>query len=276
MKTSSKKDIRLLDARTITIGKDWNFRGVYSSFWRLYCNRDEGAAVSWNGGNSTLQPGRLYLLPPWFPFHCQNRQNRVRHTYAHFEISGLPPLTVKEAFREPLEINNPPQLEPLVETWHAWMEQPSLHSQAGSTFTLGLVHLLWAELLRQGHLSGNPFPVSDPRIRKALARMEEAYDQPLTVPELARHCALSEDHFARSFRRELGIPPHRYLRELRVREASRLLAFTNLPIESIADSCGFPDRYTFTKAFTRMMGTPPARYRRREFAARKASVAKLG
>jgi len=91
--------------------------------------------------------------------------------------------------------------------------------------------------------------------------MEANYGKPLTNALLAKHCALSEDYFIRRFRNATGLTPHKYLNNLRAQKAARLLVFSSNSIEEIAETCGFSDRYHFSKVFASLMGHSPARYR---------------
>ena len=48
----------------------------------------------------------------------------------------------------------------------------------------------------------------------------------------------------------------------RIRLACRQLALSERPIDEIAESLGFPDRYYFSRAFKRHMGCGPATFRK--------------
>ena len=54
----------------------------------------------------------------------------------------------------------------------------------------------------------------------------------------------------------------RYLLELRLNTAMKLLRHTDHSIEQIARECGFGDRYYFTRIFTKHRQTTPAAFRK--------------
>ncbi|MNU07967.1 HTH-type transcriptional activator RhaS [compost metagenome] len=58
------------------------------------------------------------------------------------------------------------------------------------------------------------------------------------------------------------MPPHRYLINLRVEKARRLLEKTSMSIAEIAYECGFAHQEHLTRLFRRQTGTTPAAYRR--------------
>ena len=64
----------------------------------------------------------------------------------------------------------------------------------------------------------------------------------------------------RGFARAVGVTPHAYLLQQRVRLARRLLSAGRRPIEAAAEA-GFADQSHLTRAFRRQLGVTPARYR---------------
>ena len=59
------------------------------------------------------------------------------------------------------------------------------------------------------------------------------------VEELARECAMSVNTLGRRFKEELNTTPHRWLTEQRKAHVTSLLADTDMPLQEIADVCGF-------------------------------------
>ncbi|MEU6511307.1 GlxA family transcriptional regulator [Streptomyces sp. NPDC046942] len=85
----------------------------------------------------------------------------------------------------------------------------------------------------------------------------------LTVESLAARARLSPRHFARAFRAETGTTPGRYVDQVRLEHARRLLEDTADGIEEIARASGYGTPEAMRRAFVRALGTPPAEYRRR-------------
>jgi AraC-like DNA-binding protein len=69
-------------------------------------------------------------------------------------------------------------------------------------------------------------------------------------------------HLVRSFGREFGLPPHRYLVGRRV-EAARRLLLDGEPVADVAAAVGFHDQSHLHRHFTRLVGTTPRRFARR-------------
>jgi transcriptional regulator GlxA family with amidase domain len=87
-------------------------------------------------------------------------------------------------------------------------------------------------------------------------------DRPLTVAQLARHAHTSERTFARRFRAETGTTPLRWLHAQRIDRARRLLEGSDLPVETVAQRCGFGSAAVLRQHFRRATATTPTAYRR--------------
>jgi len=87
-------------------------------------------------------------------------------------------------------------------------------------------------------------------------------DRPLTVAQLARHACTSERTFNRRFRQETGTTPLRWLHAQRIDQARRLLEASDLPVETVAQRCGFGSAAILRQHFRRATATTPTSYRR--------------
>jgi YesN/AraC family two-component response regulator len=86
---------------------------------------------------------------------------------------------------------------------------------------------------------------------------------PLRVADLARHLGASETHLRRCFRVAYNKTPGRYLTELRMGEAARLLTTTALGVDQIAQRVGYQSAAAFGRIFRRAYGSTPSDYRTR-------------
>lgn len=83
-------------------------------------------------------------------------------------------------------------------------------------------------------------------------------DRPLTVPDLAKAACLSEHHFKRLFRAAFGIPPHAFLRQVRMRRAQELLAEGRHMVSEVAAAVGYVDLSAFGRSYRRHFGHNPS------------------
>src|SRR2546427_9334454 len=101
----------------------------------------------------------------------------------------------------------------------------------------------------------------DWRVAQAIATMERHLERTLSVAELARRVNLSVSRFAHLFHTELGRPPARYLRELRLDRARALVDESTLSIKEIMAAVGINDPTHFARDFGRRHGASPRRIR---------------
>ncbi len=101
------------------------------------------------------------------------------------------------------------------------------------------------------------------RVHDAASFLLEHAALPVGLEDAARAAGLSPFHFLRVFRRELGVTPHRFLVQERLRRAQALLRGTELSVTEVALAAGFGDLSHFQHTFRAQVGVTPGRYRRR-------------
>lgn len=124
-------------------------------------------------------------------------------------------------------------------------------------------HMLFEELSRSMSASALARVCSDSWLLQGKEYIEAHYLERITVESIADYVKVDRAHFTRKFHQEFGITPAKYLQELRIREARRLLERTDLNLSSIAQSIGYTDMFTFSKAFKKLTGLSPREYRSR-------------
>lgn len=82
----------------------------------------------------------------------------------------------------------------------------------------------------------------------------------LTVDEMAQNAFISKYHFIRSFKAEVGLTPHQFQIQNRIRKAQRLIHKTETITEA-ALTTGFCDQSHFIKQFEKYVGLPPLTYK---------------
>jgi AraC-like DNA-binding protein len=86
--------------------------------------------------------------------------------------------------------------------------------------------------------------------------------EPVTLTKLSQISGVHRVHFARTFRRVLGMTAAEYMRQLRLECGCRGLVETDQAIAEIALDCGYSSQAHFTRAFSSHFGATPAAYRR--------------
>ena len=74
---------------------------------------------------------------------------------------------------------------------------------------------------------------------------------------------LNPDYLARVFKKETGLSIGGYLQDIRMNEAKKLLAHTNVPVNEVAMGVGYDNISYFSHVFREKTGLTPVEYRRR-------------
>jgi len=102
----------------------------------------------------------------------------------------------------------------------------------------------------------------DQRVLAVIALMKQDSRQALPLSRLAQSVNLSPTRLCYLFKAETGTPPARYLRTLRMQDATTLLVGTFLSVKEIIARVGFTDESHFVKGFKRIYGVTPTEYRK--------------
>jgi AraC-like DNA-binding protein len=135
----------------------------------------------------------------------------------------------------------------------------------GEDVRLAKESALLVTLVRLLERHGEPRPllrdVGDERgpMRRVVEVMNARLAEDLSVADLAGVAQMSEFHFIRAFHKAIGLPPHAYLTQLRLRAAQGLLR-ERRSLADAAIGAGFYDQSHLTKHFKRTYGITPAQY----------------
>ena len=98
-------------------------------------------------------------------------------------------------------------------------------------------------------------------LRQVVDYVDTHLDRNLGLTELANLVCMSHYHFARLFKKSLGVSPHQYLIKRRIDRVTYLLASTNLGIAEIAELTGFSSHSHLCLTFRKHLSVSPDRYR---------------
>lgn len=103
-------------------------------------------------------------------------------------------------------------------------------------------------------LSGNN------RIAYVINYIRKNLDKPLSIRELSNKAYMSESHFHRVFKNELGISPVDFINSERIKLATRLLADPKITVKEVYMRCGFDSRSYFNRMFRKKQQLSPTQY----------------
>ncbi len=94
-------------------------------------------------------------------------------------------------------------------------------------------------------------------IRACMDFMDLHATEGITVQQVAAFAGVHRSYFSNVFAGQVGVSPQKYLQNIRMEKAKRLLTETDASVTEIALSLGYPNLYTFTRAFKMYYNMPP-------------------
>jgi AraC-like DNA-binding protein len=89
--------------------------------------------------------------------------------------------------------------------------------------------------------------------------IHEHYAESISLADLASHVHFSRYYLLRTFRKEVGMPPHAYLESIRIQQAQTLIA-AGAPLAQVAQAVGYSSQSHFTRRFKQIIGVTPGVY----------------
>lgn len=114
------------------------------------------------------------------------------------------------------------------------------------------------ELLQPAPENGIP-----PELAEIQRKICGNLDKPLPLNALAKEAGMSLSAMNRLFREYLKMPPHRYIREQRMRAAEEMLRLNALSVKETAAAAGYENALNFSTEFRKFYGYPPSAVKRR-------------
>lgn len=148
----------------------------------------------------------------------------------------------------------------------ALLDEAAAENPMGKLYADSLIQTLTLHVLRSystasalieranGGLSGY-------KLRTVKEFIDAHLEDDLGLAEIAAVANLSQFHFARAFRKSVGVTPQQYLMERRIERAKQLLAKLDLPIVEISLLTGFKNQSHFTTLFRKFTNLTPKTWR---------------
>ena len=102
---------------------------------------------------------------------------------------------------------------------------------------------------------------ADKQINYVKYRIEQGFDKPITVQQLADEAGLTRPYLSAVFKKRTGYTIKEYITVLRMDKAKMLLLQTNASTKAIALLCGYDDPLYFSRIFRKYVGCTPSEHR---------------
>lgn len=146
----------------------------------------------------------------------------------------------------------------------ALLQEPSPASAVYAE-TLGMLAAIEISRMQNGgrdlhvHQAGRLSPGQERLVREYIS---ENLHREISLSDLAGLVQLSRFHFARTFKKTIGLPPHQFLLQSRIERAKLMLLRENISVVEISERLGFANQVRFCEAFRKVTGSTPSYFRR--------------
>lgn len=152
----------------------------------------------------------------------------------------------------------------LASIYHIWTQE---QSKFAAIDVLGHFYLLMSCLLKHFTIPKNQIlsfndSKKQGKIKQVINFLSQNYQDELTLDQISDHFNLSKAYLDRLFQKEIGTSLIKYLQMIRLQHAFQIIANTQLPINVIADQCGFANVKSLQKLFKQVYEMTPRQYRK--------------
>ena len=92
-------------------------------------------------------------------------------------------------------------------------------------------------------------------------KLLEVPEIPISIEDISDEICVSSFHMIRQFKKEVGLTPHRFQIQCRIRKAQKML-LSDMTIAEVALDTGFCDQSHFIRCFKKIVGMTPASYQK--------------
>lgn len=97
-------------------------------------------------------------------------------------------------------------------------------------------------------------------LQPVFRHIHDNLNRSVRMSELAAIAGVSEKYFIAYFKKALGITPGLYMYQVKMNRARDYLLQRKYSVQEIAGLLGYPDPFTFSKAFKKYYNVPPSRF----------------
>lgn len=124
-----------------------------------------------------------------------------------------------------------------------------------------LLNVLLIEIIKTGQTAGKEAKYMHPVIGRAMMYVLSYPEKSFTLADIAKLCHISPAYFSHIFHKETGKPFKKWINQIKIEHACRLLENSELSVLEISLECGFHSISHFGKTFKNTVGMTPKEYK---------------
>lgn len=216
-----------------------------------------------------MAEGEFYLYPAEVSgFTCWQAIDETLHIVINPNLLGRVAIETECFNPDRIELlpvlkTHDSQIEQLA---HLFLSEMQKNCFGGRLYLESLTNVLVIHLLRKYCVFEPVFRkytngLAPYKLRKTIDYIHADLDRDLSLDVMAKQIEMSRCYFASQFKQAMGISPHQYVNQQRVKKAQQLLRQKKRSLAEIALLCGFANQSHFNKVFRKYVGTTPKTYR---------------
>ena len=235
--------------------EDWHQKPLPSPYSRLYYVTEGSGVLLSENSKMELEPGYVYLAPCGSPCGFYGTDS-VTKLFFHMRVqlpNGYDLFAAAGRFaRIPFPVER-------IQTLLDWYFSKDIVKHTMLKCALWEIVAAFAgelEIAAEGQM------VYSPVVQKAIMYIRSNLRADLAVQDVADALYCSVGSLSYSFRQDMGVTMARYIEDLVMQEAQRLLQDSDKTIGQISSELGFCDQFYFTRRFSRRYRITPREYRK--------------
>lgn len=101
------------------------------------------------------------------------------------------------------------------------------------------------------------------RVDYVISYLQKNFYHDISIGMIADELYITETYLGKIFKQIMGITPYKYLLNIRVLNAKRLLESEQMSVSNVASACGFNSLIAFSRAFKLIEGISPKEYQKK-------------
>lgn len=238
--------------------QNWGGHNLCQTDSKFYYVEEGEIVVQIYGRTIKAGPGDLMLIPAQTVHSCWlTKESYAEKLWCHFSLRDTSGEFFERFVLEPvLHVPNRTVVKKLFRQLFSSHDMPSPQRELTSTAAICALVQYYFE-----HSEVDLCEILPDRIKQVANYIERHHAENITLEQLAQVAGYSITHLSRCFCDVMGMPPIRYLNNVRIEKAKYLLELSDEPIGKIMDQCGFTDAAYFSRYFKKMLGHSPQIYR---------------
>lgn len=215
-----------------------------------------------SGGIYLMQATKIKMIALNFDLTQKNNSHTTFYPRIRVSEGKSLPSIHKEIIEEPeflnsyLYIKNAENcLNSIQKISEEFAVQKIFYQERGSALLKDLLVELYRHSIANTSHSGTT-------ISKVMEYIQNNYNQPITNELLSSISGYHQYHLNRLFMKHVGTSVHKYVLNIRINEAKKLLLTTEQSLSSIAEQVGFNNNTHFSNYFKQVIGISPLKFRK--------------